>query len=94
MPDDLYQKLCFQVGRLELNARYPAEINILLSSQKASLEMNYAPPGNAAQVAKLLKENALSYEKSFGLNDWRTALMHSLADNNDFCDGGFRNVLG
>lgn len=94
MSEELAQRLTFQADRLELNLRYPKEINTYLSSLSVSLEDAYGEEGNAEKLKNYLVRCASSHETKFGKNDWRPALLRGLALCEAFCNGGFRRALG
>jgi hypothetical protein len=94
MSDALHAQLSFQFERLRLNARYDAEINVFLSGHAISLEDAYGSDRNLARVADWARRSAVRLEHSFGLNDWRPAVLYGIADCAEFCDGGFVQALG
>ncbi|WP_429144221.1 HNH endonuclease [Aeromonas veronii] len=87
-----YEMMKFQMGKVKLNARLKKEINIFLAPYPDMLEMIYNTKADAAKVSTFLIKSAHTFKKNFGLNDWRIALLFSLSNNNDFCEGGFRTV--
>jgi hypothetical protein len=93
MPQDIYDRISFQLDRLNLVERYRPEVNVFLESQKDSFELVFGAEKNAEQLRNFLIRSANSHERSFGLNDWRTALFHGLAACDAFCTGGFRMVF-
>jgi hypothetical protein len=48
----------------------------------------------ARSLRALLNSAYSSFQKTHGLNDWRTALMQALADSDDFCEGEFKYCFG
>lgn len=94
MSDDTYQRLNFQIGKLELNTRYKAQANIFLASQKLNFELAYGVPGDSQQLKQFIEVSATNLARDFGLNDWRPVLLRGLAKCTDFCSGGFRRALG
>lgn len=90
--DDYYKILKFQIDKLDLNNRLSKEINLFLCSFSIAIEDVYNS-GGKNYVAYFLERNCESFAKKLGLNDWRTALLYSLSKNNDFCDGGFIEIL-
>jgi hypothetical protein len=94
MSDELHAQLCFQYKRLRLNARYDAEINVFLGSHAVSLADAYGADRNPSRVADWARRSAAHLERSFGLNDWRPAVLHGIAACPDFCAGGFMLALG
>jgi hypothetical protein len=92
MADDVFARLRFQFSRLELNRRYEAQVVDFVMSHRASIE-EVAEHGSDALRGWLSRMYAV-HERSYGLNDWRTALIHSLLHSEDFCEGGFRYAFG
>ncbi|MBB6305602.1 HNH endonuclease [Rhizobium leucaenae] len=80
----LAAKLQFQLDRLKLNDRYKGQINKFLSEQRAAIRMFHEI--GAAVFSEYLVRCADSLGNSFGLNDWRPALLRALAANADFCN--------
>lgn len=50
----------------------------------------YGRGGSALVKAELVRQAEVS-EAVYGINHYKTALLRALADDNHFCDGGFRN---
>ena len=94
MSNDTFQRLNYQIGKLELNTRYKAQTNIFLGSHKANFELAYGALGDSQQLKQFLEVSAASHAKEFGLNDWRPVLLRGIAECDDFCKGGFRRALG
>jgi hypothetical protein len=92
MADDVFARLRFQFSRLELNRRYEAQVVDFVMSHRASIE-EVAERGSDALRAWLSRMHDI-HERGYGLNDWRTALIHSLLQSEDFCGGGFRYAFG
>lgn len=82
--DVLAARLQFQLDRLKLNDRYKGQINKFLSEQRAAMLMFHDI--GAAMFSEYLVRCAGSLAGSFGLNDWRPALLRALAGNPIFCD--------
>lgn len=93
MSVELYERLKFQVERLDLSRRYRAAVNTLLLEQEAGFELAFGQ-GDPERLSAFLDLSAEKYAMRFGLNDWRTALLTSLAAESSFCAGGFRQALG
>lgn len=92
--DDTYERMNYQMRKLDLNKRYKAQANIYLASIKSSIELVYGITGDAQLLRQFLVTSARSQAIVFGLNDWRPALLRGLAECEDFCNGGFRSALG
>jgi 5-methylcytosine-specific restriction endonuclease McrA len=90
---DLRARAQFQIEKFELNARLVEAINVFLSDFETAIEEMYEV-GGPEKVADFLQRTAIRKAKRLGLNDWRPRLLHALADNDQFCDGGFRQALG
>jgi len=80
--------------QLDLNNRYRKEVNVYLANQAVALGMAFGENEDSTLLRDYLHKTAQHIEVRFGKNDWRTALLYGLADNNDFCSGGFRYALG
>lgn len=93
MSDVLFERIRYQIERLELAKRYQSEVNVFLSSQETAVYLAYGDDENSQRLRDFLMRSARSHEEKFGLNDWRTALLFGLQDNQDFCNGGFRNFF-
>jgi len=91
---DLYSMLDFQITRVGFNKRVLREINTFLGAFLVSLDMIYDVSKCSRSVSEFLLRNENSFNKRWGMNDWRSSLLSSLALNNDFCDGGYKLVLG
>ena len=50
--------------------------------------------GGAAEVRRYLQMEADSARMRRGVNHWKTAILQALADDDDFCDGGYRRLAG
>jgi hypothetical protein len=80
---ELADLLSFQLRRLNLNQRYPRQINKFLSEQRAGiLSVLALAPG---ELPQFFRRSADTLAESFGRNDWRVALLRALAANDDFC---------
>src|SRR5690606_23669438 len=94
LSDLLFKQLEFQTQRVNLNNRLKREINLYLSSLAISLIDSYGDNKNVEGVQRFLTRSFNNNKIKFGLNDWRTALLKSLATCSEFCDGGFISILG
>jgi hypothetical protein len=92
MTTELLGRLRYQFDRFGLNSRYQAEVNVLLGSLRVAIE----DTGNAGPGAlrSFLERSRNSLQAEFGINDWRSALVHALAESDAFCNGGFRYCFG
>ncbi|EHN8814398.1 MULTISPECIES: HNH endonuclease [Enterobacteriaceae] len=90
---DVYDSLCFQIERINLNDRLVAEANDFLGSMFVSFEMTFDASGKEGLRA-LLKRTRDNYTQRFGLNHWKRALIDSLSMNEEFLNGGFKTALG
>lgn len=93
MSQVIYDSLCFQIERINLNERLKAEVNDFLGSMYTSFEMAYESSGIEG-LRILLKKTRDNYTTRFGRNHWKRALMDSLSDNQMFLDAGFKTALG
>ena len=94
LSNELFKKLKFQFKRVNANKRLQSEINIFLCSFAVNIEEAFVGNDPAEAVKSLLWKQFLHFERRFGLNDWRSSLLYSLAMNDDFCNGGFKKSLG
>jgi hypothetical protein len=87
-----YSQLLFQTERIQLQKRLEKAINDFLIPICVSLEIVYEG-NNVESVKYCLSKQYQQHIKSYGLNDWRTVLLKSLFEYDDFCNGGFLVVL-
>jgi hypothetical protein len=92
MPDDLFGRLSFHVGRLDLERRYESEVVSFLTSQRTAIEEAGAAGGNA--LREYLLRCLESSKRDYGLNHWQTALLTGLSISDEFCADGYRYCLG
>ncbi|MFL9966593.1 HNH endonuclease [Paraburkholderia sediminicola] len=91
LAQDVFERLTYQFEKLELNRRLQPEVTDLLLTVKPSLQMMAeAGIGGADAVATYLRFTASSHQGSHGLNHWKTAVFHGLAECPDFCENGHR----
>ncbi|MCA3747211.1 HNH endonuclease [Phenylobacterium sp.] len=91
--EQLLKRAQFQIEKFELNDRFRTAINVFLAGLKDAFDLAFGAGGGPALSAFLGKTTA-SHVSAFGLNDWRTALLRSLAANDEFCSGGYQQALG
>jgi hypothetical protein len=84
---DLADRLRFQLERMQLNTRYPKQINVFLFGQRTGMLHVFNSKGPGA-LRKYLTSAADGLDLDFGQHDWRAALLRGLANCNAFCDGG------
>ncbi|HIF9315412.1 TPA: HNH endonuclease [Photobacterium damselae] len=92
--DDLYEMIKFQSNRINLNGRLLKEVNIFLTAFYVSMEPLYSVTSDPELIKTLLLKAEKQYNQKMGINDWRSSLLNALANNFDFCNGGFRNIVG
>jgi hypothetical protein len=92
MSAELCARLNFQIARFALEARYQREVLSFLTSQQSGIQD--AARHGAPSLKTWLRRTHTSLKRSYGLNDWRTALVYALARSDEFCEGGFRYCLG
>ena len=92
LPDELRQRLRYQLQCLDLNLRYSREINIYLTSQKTALDTMFLCGGAEAVRSYLCKQSKEEFTR-FHRNHWRPVLLLSLKNHQGFCNGGFKDVL-
>jgi len=87
-----FQHLQGHYKKLNLPDRYRRMGLEHLGEQYPSLRRAYGGDGDAERVAEKLLEKAEDFEELSGPNYWLAKLYRSLANNPDFCDGGFHVV--
>lgn len=92
MANDVHERLAFQFSKLELNQRYEAQVVLFVTSQRVAIEL--AAENGPEALRNWLTRMHDAHVRSYGLNDWRTALIDSLVRSQEFCDGGFRYSFG
>ncbi|MEO7178771.1 MAG: HNH endonuclease signature motif containing protein [Allosphingosinicella sp.] len=83
MDPALTAKLQFQLTRLKLNARYRAQVNKYLSEQRTAMLMIHGI--GPALFSDFLAKTSEALVASYGRNDWRVALLRTLAADPAFC---------
>jgi len=94
LDDDLYEMMKFQSERVNLNRRLLKEINIFLTSFYVAMEPLYLATTDPEQIKTYLLSGERQFNQKMGVNDWRSSLLHALANNYEFCNGGFRYIVG
>ena len=92
LPDLLRERLEHQLQSLRLNERYACEINMHLTSHATALYRCFNSNG-AEDVKLFLKQQAEIEFACFHRNHWRPVLLLALSNHQDFCDGGFLDIL-
>ena len=92
MPVVLYKRLKHQLKQLDLNKRYSREINVYLTSHATALHDFYYFDGPEGVRSFLVSQADVEF-RAFHLNHWRPVLLLALAHHQDFCEGGFSDVL-
>jgi hypothetical protein len=64
---------------------------IVLGDRRTTLDEAYAKPEGPAAVRQALLKEA-SCLNHHGVNHWRVLLYKTLADHEEFCDGGFEII--
>lgn len=88
----VFQHLRSHFNELNLADRYRLMGLEHLGGQYPALRRAYGLGEDAERVADKLREGAEDFEEVFGPNYWLAKLYRALADNEDFCDGGFEAV--
>lgn len=94
LTNELFQRLEMQFERLALTRRYKDEINVFLNGHAVGLDMAYGADQSSDRAQQYLLKNAARATTDHHLNDWRVAVFHALAENYEFCSGGFKIALG
>jgi hypothetical protein len=87
-----FQHLRSHFNELDLADRYRRMGLEHLGGQYPALRRAYGAGEDAERVAETLIEGAEDFEEVSGPNFWLARLYRALADNEDFCDGGFEAV--
>lgn len=87
-----FQHLRSHFNELGLADRYRRMGLEHLGGQYPALRRAYGSGEDAERVAEKLIEGAKDFEVVSGSNYWLAKLYRALADNDDFCDGGFEVV--
>lgn len=93
MSTSVYDSIRYQTGRVDLFSRLIPEINVLLGSLYPGMLMTYEQNGGQG-LKSLLQLTVMDYNNRFGINDWRTAVIECLSENDVFCNGLFIELLG
>jgi len=88
----IFQQLSSHFNELNLADRYRKMGLEHLGGEYPALRRAYGPGKDANRVAEKLVEGAEDKEEVSGPNFWLAKLYRALADNNDFCAGGFEVV--
>lgn len=89
---DLPARINDQIKALKLNDRYAREINIYVGGHARTLHGLY-PNGGSVSVSEELGRQAKYEEDRLHANDWRAVVFRALAENQEFCDGGFAEAF-
>ncbi|WP_294735734.1 HNH endonuclease signature motif containing protein [uncultured Pseudomonas sp.] len=89
--DEDFRRAKFQLEQLDLNNRYIPEIITFMLSNKRDIE-SLGSIGKSVLKDHFIQSHADSCTL-FGVNHWRTALWLALAESDDFCGGGFAQIL-
>lgn len=92
MGPETFQHLRSHFIELDLADRYRRMGLEHLGGQCSAFRRAYGHGKDAKRVAEMLIEGAEGFEEWAGPNYWLAKLYRALADNEDFCDGGFEVV--
>lgn len=92
LPAPLLAKLEFQMKALSLNDRFQKDVNIYLVAHTTALHLSEKADG-AHGVSDFLRRQASVETHAFYQNHWRPVLLNALANNDEFCKGGFNEIL-
>lgn len=90
MSNEVFNHISSHFKRLKLGNRYRVIALDTLRETRHGLERQYAR--GAGAVSEYLKNEADSLAMACGRNYWRTVLFASLANSQEFCDGGFKVI--
>jgi hypothetical protein len=89
---EMNARLSYQLTQLRLNDRYRTEINSYLAGHAVALHIAHRAAGKSG-VRSFLSSQARYENGRFHRNHWRPVLLMALAEHDDFCEGGFSDVL-
>ncbi|WP_289054309.1 HNH endonuclease [Carboxylicivirga marina] len=89
----VYDQLCFQVERINLNKRLQKEVNDFLFSFAVNIQDMYESQNSSKAISQLLLKNSNFFNRKYGLNNWRTAFLIALSNCEEFCNGGFKKIF-
>lgn len=92
LTDQMRTRLSFQLTKLKLNERYRAELNAYMSSHTTAMYMCHLA-GGPEHLRFFLNIQARQEKNSFYRSHWRPTLLKGLAQCDEFCNGGFRDVF-
>ena len=92
LPNLLRERLEHQLQSLRLNERYAREINTYLISHVTALRLFFNSNG-AKGVKFFLEQQAETEFECFHRNHWSPVLLLALSNHQDFCAGGFLDIL-
>ena len=88
-----FERIAHLFKQLDLADRYyQASVGDIIDVISA-FDENYLE-GEPAAVKSFLRALATSSRKSRGANYWKTAIFQALADDETFCHGGYRRLIG
>ncbi|MDX0906353.1 hypothetical protein GOL75_14040 [Sinorhizobium medicae] len=85
-PPPLSERLTFQIGRLKLNERLAKSINTFLFELKPGIELLRDIPDTREVIKTHLLKAGESFDRSFGMNHWKAAVVRGLAACEPFLD--------
>lgn len=86
--DDLVERLNYQIGALDINARYAQAINVYVGGHALGFRAVFGTSG-APGLQNYLEKQAEYEARRFHRNDWRAVVFRGLAAHEEFCAGGF-----
>ncbi|WP_188897581.1 hypothetical protein [Microlunatus endophyticus] len=89
--DPAFATLQHHFESLDLADLY-GELATELMGEKLTPIYEYYDEGGAGLVQRYLQRDALGALRRHGLNHWKRVLLDALADDTDFCDGGFTHL--
>jgi hypothetical protein len=89
MTQPTFQRLRSHFRLLGLADRYRVMSLEDLRGRYQALSRLYSQTEDAERVSAFLLQEADDYEAGYGVNHWRAVLYRALADDDEFCDGGF-----
>jgi len=92
LPQHAFRRLESHFKLLKLGNRYRRRALIKLGDQYRPLKRAYGPEEDASRVAARLSEEAEDLQNEWGTNYWLAVLYRTLANHEEFCDGGFEVI--
>ncbi|WP_207484941.1 HNH endonuclease [Arenibaculum pallidiluteum] len=88
----LKARMKYQFEKIDVNARIESEIIEYITERSANISQMVEAP-NPTNVADYLRQYAITTDSLYTCGSWQSALLRKLAENHDFCSGGYKVML-